>query len=334
MLLVVGLGAAIGLGLFFAGRIARPIAQVRDAVTAMARGDLTSEVTYRGGDEVGQMAVALREAQASIRTVMSQIAESSRSMTGQSGQLDHVAGELGASAHETTGKAEAVSDSAGQMAALVQAMSAATEQMSASIGEIAHQATSASEVASEAVKAAGATSEAVAELDTSSNEIGEIVRTITSIAEQTNLLALNATIEAARAGEAGKGFAVVATEVKDLAQGTAKATDDITAKIQAIQSTTSRAIEAIGRISGIIDMIHEKQTTIAAAVEEQSATTNEISRTVSDVSGQSEAIAQNIQGIATSAAQTSQGVQVTSTSAAELAALAGKLDQAVAHFRF
>jgi len=328
-----GLTAALALGLYVARWIVRPLRGVRDGLVAMARGDLTVQTGYAGRDEVGEMAVALTQAQAAVGDAIGELSASVGTMTRASQQLDTVSDALGASAQDTSTQAELVSESAQQMAGYVQAMSAATEQMSSSISEIAHQAASASDVASEAVKAAGATSEAVSELDTSSSEIGEIVRTITSIAEQTNLLALNATIEAARAGEAGKGFAVVATEVKDLAQETAKATDDITAKISSIQGTTSRAIEAIARISGIIDQIHEKQTTIAAAVEEQSATTAEITRTVTDVAGQSETIAHNISGIATAAEQTSQEVGVTTAAAGELANLATRIQQVVQRFQ-
>jgi methyl-accepting chemotaxis protein len=334
LVLTVGLLLSIGLGLFFARWIIRPLGAVHSALLAMAAGDFTRAAGYAGRDEVGAMSAALDDAQREVRTAFQEVAGSATTMANASTQLDGVSLTLGDSARNTAGQAEVVSDSAQQMASLVQAMSAATGQMAASIAEIAHQASSASDVASEAVRAAGTTSEAVAELDASSSEIGEIVRTITSIAEQTNLLALNATIEAARAGEAGKGFAVVATEVKELAQETAKATDDITTKIQAIQATTGKAIEAIGKISAVIDQIHEKQTTIAAAVEEQSSTTNEMSRTVHDVSAQSGTISENISGIAASAARTFTGVEVTTSAAGELAGLVKRVNEAIGRFSY
>jgi methyl-accepting chemotaxis protein len=187
-------------------------------------------------------------------------------------------------------------------------------------------------VAAEAVSTAQETSDAVNDLDRASREIGEIVKVITSIAEQTNLLALNATIEAARAGDAGKGFAVVASEVKELAQETSRATDDITAKISSIQGTTVRATTAIAQITRVIAQINENQTTIAAAVEEQTATTSEISRNVNDVSTGSSHIADTIGNIADSAANTASGAEATHKSAQDLAELAQRVQTLVNQF--
>ncbi len=162
----------------------------------------------------------------------------------------------------------------------LQTVATGAEEMSATIKEIAKNASEAARVASEAVKSAATTNATVSKLGDSSVEIGQVIKVITSIAQQTNLLALNATIEAARAGEAGKGFAVVANEVKELAKQTAKATEDISQKINAIQGDTKSAVDAIGNISGIINQINDISNTIATAVEEQSATTNEMSRNV------------------------------------------------------
>jgi len=157
---------------------------------------------------------------------------------------------------------------------------------------------------------------------------------IRDIAEQTNLLALNATIEAARAGEMGKGFAVVASEVKDLAQETARATEDISRRVQAIQTDTTGAVTAIEGISAVIARISDFQTTIASAVEEQTATTAEMNRSVSEAAGGTGEIAQNITGVAEAAQLTSQGVSETQQATAEMARLSTELSSLVATFRF
>jgi methyl-accepting chemotaxis protein len=173
----------------------------------------------------------------------------------------------------------------------------------------------------------------VAKLGASSGEIGEVIKVITSIAQQTNLLALNATIEAARAGEAGKGFAVVANEVKELAKQTAQATEDISRKITAIQTDTQGAVQAIGTISGVIGQINDISGTIAAAVEEQSATTNEVTRNVADAARGSGEITRNIEGVAEAARGTSSSAHESQKAAGEVADIAAQLRALVIQFK-
>ena len=179
---------------------------------------------------------------------------------------------------------------------------------------------------------ASSAQDTVASLGESSAEIGQVIKVITSIAQQTNLLALNATIEAARAGDAGKGFAVVANEVKELAKETARATEDIGQKIEAIQGDTRGAVTAISEIAEVIGRINDIQTTIASAVEEQTATTNEIARSVTEAAGGANGIADDITQVSSAADDTRQGAQNTLQSATELATMASELKTLVGKF--
>lgn len=229
-----------------------------------------------------------------------------KSVSDSSGQLNGISTQMGQSADQTTQQANSVSVASEQLSRNNQTVAAAVEEMSASIQDIARNVHEATKVASSAVKVADTTNSTVTKLGDSSIEIGNVIKVITDIAQQTNLLALNATIEAARAGEAGKGFAVVATEVKELARETAKATEDISQRIEAIQSDTKNAVAAISEITAIINKINNIQTSIAAAVEEQTAATNEITRNVTEAATGSSEIAKNIFGVA----QASQNVTI------------------------
>ena len=312
----------------------RPLRRMVEALHAVANRDLTVHVHADSNDEIGAMATALDTALGSIREAITVLADSSTSLTGAASTLTSISSQVGQAAEQTATQTEQVSVTARAVAGSVGSMSTATEEMTSSIGEIAGQSTRASEVAQAAVGAAEETSSAVRDLDQASAEIGEIVKVITVIAQQTNLLALNATIEAARAGDAGKGFAVVASEVKDLAQATSRATDDITTKITAIQSTTGRASESINRITLIISQINENQITIASAVEEQTATTAEISRSVTEISSGSANMADTIGIISSSAASTSDGAVSAQRSAEELSALASRFRDLVDQFTY
>jgi len=328
---------AVFAGFFYAARlvgrgITRPLGELVVGLDSLAGADLTAGVNVKGRDEVAQLGTSFNRAVEDLSTVVRRIRESAWTLASSSEELSATSTQMGASAEETSAQASAVSAAAEQVSANVNTVAASAEEMSASIHEIAASAHEAAAVAAQAVEAAGATNETVRQLGDSSAEIGEVIKVITSIAEQTNLLALNATIEAARAGEAGKGFAVVANEVKELAKETASATDEIGQKIIAIQEDAQAAMTAIGTISDVITRINDIQGTIASAVEQQTATTNEITRHVTEAAGGAGEIAANVTGVAQAAQDTSSGASSVQASAQDLARLAEELNLTVSRF--
>jgi methyl-accepting chemotaxis protein len=262
------------------------------------------------------------------------MAENTDALASSAEELTAVSQQLGSGAAEASTQSHVVSAAAEQVSRSTQAVATSTEEMSASIREIAKSASESARVASQAVRMAEDANGTVGKLGDTALEIGTIVKVITSIAQQTNLLALNATIEAARAGEAGKGFAVVANEVKELAKETAKATEDIGRSVQAIQGDTGAAVAAIGEIATIIGQINDISTTIASAVEEQSATTSEMGRNVTESAQGSSEIARNITLVAEAAQQTSHGASQTMTAANELARMSAGMKQLISKFSF
>jgi methyl-accepting chemotaxis protein len=310
----------------------RYLRTIADAATALSTGDLTVSICPRSESDL--LAKNFNNAIISIRDTIRQMAESSCSVAAASEELTVTSSQMSANAEETAAQAGAVLSAAEQISANVQIVVGGAEQMTASIREISTNAHNAAKVAGTGVKIASEANQKVGKLSESSREIGQVIKVITSIAAQTHLLALNATIEAARAGEAGKGFAVVANEVKELAKETAKATEDISRKIEAIQADTKGAIEGITEISQIIAQINDIQNTIATAVEEQTATTNEINRNVNDVASGNQEIARNIAGVATAAKSTTEGAEYTNKAAGELARLAFTMQTLVRQFDF
>jgi len=332
VLLVVGTALAVGVGVAVARSIVRGLARVRAVAEGIERGDLTVRSGLTSRDEVGAMGAALDSAVTNLRDVIGTIDASSGSLASAAEQMSATTGQIAAAAEETSAQAGVVSAAAEQVSRNVQTVAAGSEQMGASIQEIARNASLAAEVAGRAVETVGETTTTMSRLGESSKEIGNVVKLITSIAEQTNLLALNATIEAARAGEAGKGFAVVAGEVKELAQETARATDEIARRVESIQGDAGGAVTAIDQISGIIAQINDYQLTISSAVEQQTSTTAEMNRSVSEAAAGSTEIAANISGVADAAGSTTQGVSESQQAVQSLAQMSAGLKDVVGRF--
>ena len=334
--IALGLAAlvAIVLLLLVVRSVARPVQQMVTQLREVASGHLGARSGLDRGDEIGSMSQALDEALDMLEGSMRQMGANAEALSTAAAELSAVSSQMTGSASDAASRADQVSSAADQVSHNVQTVAAGTEQMSASIREIAHNATDAAGVAGRAVAAAETTTPTVAKLGESSSEVGNVVKMINSIAEQTNLLALNATIEAARAGEAGKGFAVVANEVKELAQETARATEDISRRIEAIQTDTGAAVVAIGEISEIIAQISDTQTTIASAVEEQTATTNEMSRNVAQAATGSSEIAQTITGVAEAATENTTAAASTNQAAEELSRMAAEMQSLVGRFSY
>ena len=311
-----------------------PLTEFSAVLDKLAGGDLTAAVETEFKGDFLNVAKAINTLSKQVRSAMQQIGKNVDSLVSSAEELNKVSQTMAASADETARQAQVVTDSSTQVTGNVQTVATGADEMSSSIKEIAKNTAEATRVATAAVKSAEKTNETITKLGQSSVEIGEVVKVITSIAQQTNLLALNATIEAARAGEAGKGFAVVANEVKELAKETAKATEDIGRKIEAIQNDTQGAVTAIGQIGTVIGQINKIQSTIAAAVEEQSATTIEIGRNLAQAAKGSQEITTTIAGVADAAQSTTKGASDTQRAAHGLEVMSAELKQLVQQFRY
>jgi methyl-accepting chemotaxis protein len=307
-------------------RTTRPLVAMTGAMQRLAANDIDIEVPgAERQDEIGAMANAMavfktnaherrrleaeqerqraeREARAKrIEALTAAFEENAGTVTGEvtrsAEEMQASANGLSQIAAQTKQEASTVSAATEEASANVQTVAASTEELSASIGEISNHVQRSATMASDATRKASEADVTVANLAEKAAAVGDVVRLINEIASQTNLLALNATIEAARAGEAGKGFAVVASEVKNLASQTAKATEDITAQINSMQSATSGTVSAIRGIVDSINAINEATATIAAAIEEQTAATAEISRNVQEASAGTQEIARSVAGV-------------------------------------
>jgi methyl-accepting chemotaxis protein len=328
------LAMGIGLAVYLSRRISKASSLVLAKARAIASGDLTfDDLKLLDRDELGELSEAMNAMNVSLKSMIISIIENAQQVSKASDQFSTASQQISSNSEETTAQANVVSTATEHVSQNLQTVATGAEEMSSTIKDIAKNAGEAARVASDAVKTAHSTNASISKLGESSEEIGQVMKVITSIAQQTNLLALNATIEAARAGEAGKGFAVVANEVKELAKQTAKATEDISHKIGAIQQDTKSAVEAIGTISAVINQINDISNTIATAVEEQSATTNEMSRNVSEAARGSGEISENVHGMAVAAQSTSTSAHETQKAAKELSQMSSELRGLVGRFK-
>jgi methyl-accepting chemotaxis protein len=314
----------------------RPLRALTERMNEIATGDgdLTARVDETRRDELGSLGRAFNAFAERVRHTVADVAAGATRLTAAAHTLAITSTTLRTNAHDSASRTDAMGISAQLVSENVASVATGAEQMSASIQAIAENANEAAGVASAAVDTARSTNETVSRLGQSSGEIEEMVKVIASIAAQTNLLALNATIEAARAGEAGRGFAVVADEVKQLAQETAQATEDIGRRIDTIRADTGAAVNAIEEISDVVGRINEYQLGIAAAVEEQTATTNTMSRSTIEAAAGSAEIADTISTVAAAAQTTTGSIDDTRTAAAELATMGADLQQLVDQFRY
>ena len=320
--LIVGIGVSAFLLLtaiviWVAGTIARPLRQSASLLEEIAKGDgdLTQRLAVHGKDEMGELSSWFNIFMGDLQTIIGDVKGNALSVDDSSGQLLGIASGLSASSEETHSLATQVSQEANQMAMSlvtiasameqsttnVNSVAASAEEMSATIGEIATNSENAREVSNTALSDAQETADLMHSLGSAVDEIGKVTDTITEISEQTNLLALNATIEAARAGDAGKGFAVVANEIKELARQTAEATLNIRGNIQSVQDKTNVSVEKINAILAVIKNVNDIVSGIAAAVEEQSVATNEISINIGQASSGIAEVNQNVGQCSTAA---------------------------------
>lgn len=333
VIIVLVVGFVGGLNTVLARSIGTRTKALKRKVGMLEEGDLTVNFVPLNHDEIGTVTDSLRSFVDRLSSEMRTLGATAENVDNVASTIASDAVQLADTAAKIDSETQVLTDDSVNVGGHISSVVTSTDQMNAAIGEIAQTASLAAGTVSEAVTQASMTQQTINELGESSAKIGEVVSTITAIAEQTNLLALNATIEAARAGAAGAGFAVVAHEVKELAEETARATEIISGRVEAIQASTGEASTAIEQISQVIGRINDAQTTIASAVEEQAATTGEMTRSMEQASGVSTHMAKSIESVGATTVINRENVQHSATTANELEGLSKQLRAIIAGYK-
>ncbi len=339
-------GAIIAVSIFFAKSISVPINRLVTVVRQVASGDFTKQVNVTSGDEIGILGNTFNAMVSELRSIIITIKGNSNTVSSSSEELSSISTQMASGSEEIVTQTTTVSSATEQMSANINTMASAAEEMSvnastvstaseqlssnmntvasaveemtSSINDVANNAKEASNVSGEGAKMASSATGTMDILGEAAKEIGNVTEVIKRIAEQTNLLALNATIEAASAGEAGKGFAVVANEIKELANQSAQAAEDIATKIEGVQGNTVDAVKVIADVSSIIRTINESINVINNAVEQQTSAANDISANVSEANVGVGNIASSISEVASGSAEVAKNASEAATAASEV----------------